>query len=239
MKSQSQRVHTLERDDRARSHAVTSTPMVGDYLKAIYLLQQRDAEVSISRLAAHMGRHASATSTMVQRLTKRDLVAHKLYQGIRLTAAGEQAARTLIRTHRLIETLLVETFGYRWDEVHAEAEALEHHISPCLIERIAAFLGHPTSDPHGDPIPLSDGSIPEQHTVCLADAPLATPLRVVRVLYQDAARLCYLNDLAIALGTMLEVRARAPFDGPLQLLVAAQPHILDYQFAKHILVTIA
>ncbi len=230
--------HMLGHEDNATSSCAKSTPMVEDYLKAIYLLQKHGTEVSITRLSAQLRLQASSVSMMIQRMKKRGLVEHVRYQGIRLTVVGEQAALSLNRTHRLIETLLVETFGYSWAEVHMEAEVLEHYISPRLTERIAAFLGHPTMDPHGDPIPQPDGSLPEQHTICLTDAPLDTPLRVQRVLYQDAARLCYLSELGISLGTVLEMCGRAPFDGPLQLRVAANTYVMDYLFAKHILVAI-
>lgn len=217
-------------------HTPSSTKLE-DYLKAIHTLQQQANRVSVTTLGSLLGVSAGSVSTMVKRLAEQGFVKHEPYQGITLTARGEQEAITLIRTHRLIETLLVKAFGYRWDEVHAEAEALEHHMSPRLIERVAAFLGHPTVDPHGDPIPQADGTITEQRVIPLTNAPLNTPLVVQRVLCQDSARLCYLNELGILPGAMIYVCDCAPFEGPIRLRVASHTHVIDHHFATHILVS--
>lgn len=227
------------RHHTAEQQQVGLTPAVEDYLKAIYTLQQCGERVSTNALCMQLGGlKPGSVSGMLRRLEELRLIQHALYQGALLTPAGERAALNLIRNHRLLETFLVEALGYSWDEVHAEAEALEHHISPRLAARIAAYLGHPTLDPHGDPIPQPDGSLPSCSDQRLSDAPLARPLVLVRVLDQAAARLRYLALLGLTPGTSLTVEARAPFDGPLQLCVAGAQRLLDHRLAQQIVVAV-
>ncbi|GAB4428974.1 MAG: metal-dependent transcriptional regulator [Chloroflexi bacterium OHK40] len=206
-------------------------------MKAIYTLQQRGESASTNALCAQLGGiKPGSVSGMLRQLEERGLIVHQLYRGARLTPAGERVALGMVRNHRLLETFLVEALGYSWDEVHAEAEALEHHISPKLAARIAAWLGEPTTDPHGDPIPRPDGTLPGCSDQRLSDAPVDRPLVIVRVLDQDAARLRYLAELGLTPGATCRVAARAPFDGPLQLCVAGKNHPLDHQLAHQIVV---
>jgi DtxR family Mn-dependent transcriptional regulator len=213
------------------------TPAVEDYLKAIYTLQQRGERVSTSALCAQLGGlRPGSVSGMLRQLEQRGLIIHQLYREVRLTPAGERAALELVRNHRLLETFLVEALGYSWDEVHAEAEALEHHISPRLAARIAARLGEPTADPHGDPIPRCDGSLPEVSEQRLSDLAPGESAEVTRVLAQGDDQLRYLAALGLVPGVTVQVTARAPFDGPFQLAVGSATQVVDSQLARQIFV---
>ena len=226
-----------EEQPHLADHSGGYTPAVEDYLKAIYTLQQRGDSVSTNALCVQLGGiKPGSVSGMLRQLEERGLIVHQLYRGARLTPVGERVALVTVRNHRLLETFLVEALGYSWDEVHTEAEALEHHISSKLAARIAAWLGEPTADPHGDPIPQADGSLPCCGDQRLCDAPIGRSLVVVRVLDQDANRLRYLSELGLTPGAVCTVDARAPFDGPLQLRVAGVTHPLDARLAQYIVI---
>lgn len=217
--------------------SATLTPAVEDYLKAIYTLQQQSGRVSTTALCIQLGGlKPGSVSGMLRQLEERGLVIHQLYHGARLTPAGERAALELVRNHRLLETFLVHVLGYGWDEVHAEAEALEHHISLKLAARIAAYLGEPALDPHGDPIPRCDGSLPTMSDQRLSQLTPSRPAEILRVLAQSDDQLRYLASLGLVPGAVVEIRARAPFDGPLQLVVGATTQVLDFQLAQQIVV---
>lgn len=216
------------------------TPAVEDYLKAIYTLQQDIGEVSTSNLAEQLGGLKPASVTgMVKRLAELHLVTHTPYQGVRLTPLGERVALEVVRHHRLLELYLVEALGYNWDEVHEEAEILEHYISEKFEARIAAQLGDPTFDPHGDPIPTLTGALPLRTEQRLADLPLGTTACVVRVQDQHADRLRYIATLGIVPSAQIEVIAVAPFDGPISVRVNTVTHPLDRRLARRIFVTTA
>jgi DtxR family Mn-dependent transcriptional regulator len=209
------------------------TPAIEDYLKAIYTLQQQGA-VTTSLLGELRGSKPGSVTGMVKKLAEMNLVRHTPYQGVELTAAGERIALEVIRHHRLLELYLVEALGYSWDEVHEEAEKLEHHISEKLEARIAARLGHPTLDPHGDPIPSVEGRLPQSDNLRLADLQVAERARIVRMRDQSAERLRYLADLGLVPGAAVEITASAPFDGPLSLRVGAATYALDRRMARAI-----
>lgn len=215
-------------DDQSRI-----TPAIEDYLKAIYTLQQQGA-VTTSLLGEQRGSKPGSVTGMVKKLAEMNLVRHTPYQGVELTAAGERVALEVIRHHRLLELYLVEALGYSWDEVHEEAEKLEHHISEKLEARIAAHLGHPTFDPHGDPIPSLEGELPQSDDLRLADLKVAERARIVRMRDQSAERLRYLADLGLVPGAAVEVTASAPFDGPVSLRVGQATHALDRRMARTI-----
>src|SRR5690606_21876064 len=153
----------------------------------------------------------SSASGMVAKLARQGLVEHVPYRGIELTSEGRLLARSVLRRHRLIETFLVSELGYTWDEVHAEADLLEHVVSDLLIERIAAKLGNPERDPHGDPIPAVDGSVEEVSTKLLEDLPAGAVGEIVRVWDTDPELLRYLAERSIGLGKRIEVVERQPF----------------------------
>lgn len=218
-------------------HASRITPAIEDYLKAIYTLQQRGGEVSTSLLGEQLGGFKPGSVTgMIKKLAEMNLVTHTPYQGVRLTPAGEKIALEVIRHHRLLELYLVEALGYSWDEVHEEAEKLEHHISEKLEARIAAHLGQPNFDPHGDPIPSLDGNLPNSTDLCLDDLPIGAPGRIVRVRDQSAERLRYLAELELVPGADVQITDSAPFDGPITVRVGDAVKTLDRRLARTIYV---
>jgi DtxR family transcriptional regulator, Mn-dependent transcriptional regulator len=189
---------------------------VENYAKAIYSLQNRTGEpVATNDLADRLQVTPASASGMIKKLADQGLVEHVPYRGVQLTHDGEQVALEVLRHHRLLELYLVEQLGVPWDRVHEEAEALEHVISEDLEARIAAKLGNPTHDPHGDPIPNAKLQIDESTTRSLADLEPGDRGRFVRVSDSDPAMLRYLSERGVALGDALEVLDRQPFGGPL------------------------
>jgi len=210
------------------------TPAHEDYLKAIYLLESNGEPVSNSALAQHMGFAPASATNMVKKLADLHLVTHEPYRGVELTPLGRQVALEILRHHRLIELFLHETLAMPWDRVHAEADKLEHFISEAMEDAMAAVLGNPTVDPHGDPIPSKEGHIDETPGFLLAGAPIGEPLRLIRVLTQDPDRLCYLGSLGLYPDTPIVLRERAPFQGPLLVEVDNTPRALAYEMAEHL-----
>ncbi|MCM3661546.1 metal-dependent transcriptional regulator [Georgenia satyanarayanai] len=185
-----------------------------DYLKAIYAaVEWGGPATSVSALAARMGVSASTASETVRRLADEGLVHHERYGGISLTGRGRQAALAMVRRHRLIETLLVEHLGYEWDEVHDEAEVLEHAVSDLLVERIDRLLGHPVRDPHGDPIPTAGGEVTVPPTRPLAQTPAGEGGRVVRISDAEPQVLRHLADVGVRLDTHVAVLEARPYVG--------------------------
>jgi DtxR family transcriptional regulator, Mn-dependent transcriptional regulator len=205
-----------------------SSEAVEDYAKAIYALQLRAGgqPVGTNALAERLGVTPASTSAMVKKLAERGLVQHEPYKGVALTDAGERVALEVMRHHRLLELYLAEHLGVPWDRVHEEADALEHVISEDLEARIAAKLGQPTHDPHGDPIPDADLRIAEPETVSLASLHIRDRGRFVRVSDSDPEMLRYLEKRGIRIGDELEVLDRQPFDGALTVRVGSGRHVL-------------
>lgn len=204
-----------------------SSPAIEDYSKAIYALEQRDREpVSTNALAERLGVTPASASGMVKRLGELGLVTHQRYRGVLLTDAGRRVALQVIRHHRLLELYLVRDLGVPWDRVHKEAEVLEHVLSDELEELIAAKLGHPTLDPHGDPIPSADLTIDELPTESLDSLPARARGTFVRVSDSDPEMLRYLADRGIAPGDDFEVVDRQPFGGPLFVRFGSDVHPL-------------
>src|SRR5581483_4368923 len=172
---------------------------VEDYAKAIYALEQRtDGAVSTNALADRLGVTPASASGMVRKLGELGYVTHAPYKGVELTETGRRIALEVLRHHRLLELYLAESLGVPWDRVHDEAEVLEHHISEELEELIAAKLGHPTRDPHGDPIPTRELTIDEVQTHPLDALPVGASGRFVRISDADPEMLRYLADRGIA-----------------------------------------
>jgi DtxR family Mn-dependent transcriptional regulator len=209
---------------------------IEDFLKAIYLLQQEHERVQTSMLADALGITAPSTTEMAKKLAKANLVVHEPYRGIQLTPSGERIALEIIRHHRLIELFLVEALGYTWDEVHEEAERMEHAVSERLAERIAQYLSNPRYDPHGDPIPSAEGDVTERLLTPLSEWPLQDRGRVARLVDQSPDMLRYLADKGLIVGAPVEVVARDPFDGPLSLMVSERHQIIGQNVASHVLV---
>jgi DtxR family transcriptional regulator, Mn-dependent transcriptional regulator len=194
---------------------VGTSSAVEDYAKAIYALQQRgEGPVSTNALAERLSVTPASASGMVKRLDELGLVSHVPYHGVELTEAGRRVALETLRHHRLLELYLAEKLDVPWDRVHAEAEVLEHVLSEELEELIAAKLGNPTRDPHGDPIPTADLRVEEVTTCSLAELEPGRRATFVRVSDSDPDMLRYLAARGIAPGATLEVIERQPFDGP-------------------------
>jgi DtxR family transcriptional regulator, Mn-dependent transcriptional regulator len=209
------------------------TAAVEDYLKAIYMLQEGDEAASTNALASRLDVTPAAVSGMLRKLDELGLVEHEPYRGVRLTARGRLVALEVIRHHRLLELFLVESLGMGWDEVHAEAEVLEHVLSEELEELIAAKLGHPAFDPHGDPIPSRELAIADEIGSCeLYDLEPGRHGTFVRVSDADPEMLRFLAERGIAPGARLEVLERQPFDGPLSVRVGKRIHVLGAVLAR-------
>jgi DtxR family Mn-dependent transcriptional regulator len=216
-----------------RSETVEISNAVQDYAKAIWSIAQRsDAPVSTSALADRLHVSPASASAMVKRLESLGLASREPYHGVRLTRAGERVALEVLRHHRLLELYLAEALGMPWDRVHEEAEKLEHAISPELSELIAAKLGNPTHDPHGDPIPTRDGEIDESPTRALADLRPGERGVFSRVSDSNPDMLRYLSERGIAPGDELELAGREPFGGPLTVWANGREHALGDQLAR-------
>ena len=198
-----------------------------NYAKAIYELQPKEGgAVGTSAVARRVGVTPASASAMLKRLADGGLVEHAPYRGVRLTGEGEQLALEMLRHHRLIELFLAEVLEMPWDRVHAEAEVLEHHISEELEELIAAKLGQPARDPHGDPIPSRELDIEEDQSVPLAEVEPGHTTTFVRVSDSDGAMLRYLGERGIQPGVRVHVRSREPFNGPVSVEVEGRKHTL-------------
>jgi DtxR family Mn-dependent transcriptional regulator len=203
------------------------TPAVQDYAKAIYALEQREGgAVSTTALADRMDVTPASASGMVRRLGELGLVTHVPYRGVQLTPSGARVALEVLRHHRLLELYLAESLGVPWDRVHDEAEVLEHVLSEELEALIAAKLGNPTHDPHGDPIPSADLVVEDRPTERLCDQVAGACGRFVRVSDSDPAMLRYLAQRGIAPGDGFEVVERQPFDGPVFVRFGGDVHVL-------------
>ncbi|MEX1019003.1 MAG: metal-dependent transcriptional regulator [Litorilinea sp.] len=207
-----------------------------DYLKAVYVLQSQGIDVTNSALANHLGVSPASATNMVKKLADLKLLHYEPYQSIRLTTGGERVALEVLRHHRLLELYLHQELKLPWDQVHAEAEKLEHVISEALEDAIALALGHPEVDPHGDPIPSKKGKIDTIQGLLLSEAELNRPYRLARVLMQEEDRLRYLGALGLFPNAVVTLLERAPFEGPLLIDVNGVHHALAYDMAKLLLV---
>ena len=213
---------------------------VQDYAKAIYALELREGEaVSTNALAGRLGVTAASASGMVKRLDELGLVEHQPYRGVSLTENGRRVALEVMRHHRLLELYLVKSLGVPWDRVHQEAEVLEHVLSEELEELIAAKLGDPTHDPHGDPIPTRDLTIEEGSTVSLQTLEVGDRGTFTRVSDSDPEMLRFLAERGIAPGDRLEVVEKQPFDGPLFVRFGDHVHVLGGALAQAMRVEVA
>jgi DtxR family Mn-dependent transcriptional regulator len=209
---------------------------IEDFLKAVYMLQQEHDRVQTSALAEALDISAPSITEMAKKLAKANLVAHEPYRGIRLTPEGERVALEIVRHHRLLELFLVRALGYTWDEVHAEAERLEHAVSERLAERIAEYLGNPRYDPHGDPIPSVEGDVYPRDLTPLAEWPREHQGKVERLRDQSPDMLRYLAQKGLVVGAQIEVIASDPFDGPLMLVVDGREQVIGQNVAQYVLV---
>jgi DtxR family Mn-dependent transcriptional regulator len=228
----------------AISHAIE------DYLKAIYELAREGGRASTSALSERLGVKPASVTGMLQKLADPEeaaaekrpvLVNYERHRGASLTPAGEKLALEVIRHHRLIELYLAEALGYNWDQVHSEAEKLEHVISEEFEDRISAFLGDPKRDPHGDPIPTKDGTVEEVGRTTLSEMDAGQTGRVARVRDDDPALLRYLGELGLVPHARVTVDKRGPFGGPLHVRVGggrAAAHALGREVTDRVFVDI-
>ncbi len=211
---------------------------VEDYIKTIYRIRERGDTASTSDIARALNVSAASVTNMAKRLAQMGLTEYEPYQGVRLTDTGNKVALEIIRHHRLLELYLRNVMGYPWDKVHEEAELLEHHISEEFEQKIDEMLGHPTHDPHGDPIPTREGEIAEHNTNPLAAVAAGLHVAIERVSDEDPALLNHLESLGLLPGATLEVVGKEPFEGPLKIRVGEREHMLGYRIANHIFVEV-
>lgn len=213
-----------------------SSESVQDYLKAIYLLEESGEEVTTSAIAARLGVSPASVTSMVKRLASAGRLRHQRYQGVELTARGREMALEVIRHHRLLEAYLNKALGMDWDRVHEEAEVLEHAISEEFEDLIDKFLGHPTHDPHGDPIPPKKGHHREvKHSVLSSFS--QGPAQIERVSDRDPEALRYLDQLGLRPGARITIEEQAPFGGPVWVKVGRKRHALGRDLAQTIYVS--
>jgi DtxR family Mn-dependent transcriptional regulator len=222
----------------SRGSAVPSLT-VENYVKTIYLIagrQPADQAVSTGELAQRMNVSPGTVTGMLKTLSEADLATYTPYEGARLSPAGERLALKVLRRHRLVELFLAQTLEMPWDEVHEEAEHMEHAVSDRLVDRIEAFLGFPSVDPHGDPIPRADGSLIEPEGKALSTLPRGQRFRVVRVVDQDPAFLRYLTECGLDLGAEGDLAENRPEAGALVLRIGDRSVALGFEAAAKVLV---
>lgn len=212
------------------------TGPVEDYLKAIYELERSGKPAETNAIAGLLNIAPASVSGMVRRLADQGLITHERYHGARLTTGGRRAALKTLRRHRVIESYLTSALGYSWDRVHDEAERLEHAASDELIDRMAAAIGEPETDPHGAPIPTREGTLQERPAVPLSSLDAGESARVERVSDNNPDRLRYLAELGIVPGVKVKVEAREPFEGPIALNVDDASRTIGSELASQILV---
>lgn len=202
----------------AREHGISVA--MQDYLKAIYRLQQDDDRVTTLNLANELGLSGPSATNMIKRLAELALVEHSRYHGVRLTPSGGKIALEVIRHHRLLELYLAEAMGFDWDQVHEEAERLEHHVSAEFETRMDELLGHPKFDPHGDPIPSRLGDVPPTQWVWLSELPNGSKAILRRVSDRDSQQLRFLSEIGLVPGEILDVvDAVAEHDGDSRVII--------------------
>jgi DtxR family Mn-dependent transcriptional regulator len=210
----------------------TLTRSVEDYLKAIYRLSPQGRPAATSEIAQRLELSPASVSGMVKRLSEQGLLEHIPYKGVQLTSEGRRAALRMLRRHRLIEAYLVAFLGFTWDTVHDEAERLEHAVSDTLVDRMAAVLGHPTADPHGDPIPTSEGDILELASTPLAEVPAGATVEICQVEEGQPDRLRYIASIGLRPGVRVTVVDRQPFQGPITIAVDGDTHVIGHELAQ-------
>lgn len=208
-----------------------------NYIKSIYHLQQETGLVNTNSLAAEMQTRPASVTDMLKKLKTKKLLQYERYRGFKLNDNGKKIALSVVRKHRLWEFFLANKLGFEWDKVHAIAEELEHVSSNELIQRLEIFLGSPAFDPHGDPIPDSNGKIPQLKQLSLSAVPLQQTAMVSSVTNQTAQMLEMLKHYHIIIGTQLKVTKRFAFDGSMEIKVSKKAAcIISEQVAKNVFV---
>ncbi|MFQ5639314.1 MAG: metal-dependent transcriptional regulator [bacterium] len=213
------------------------TQATQDYLKIIYKLASQRKSVTTNAIAERMEVSQASVTGMFKKLAELKLIRHTPYRGVELTGSGRKIALEIIRHHRLLELYLAEALGYSWDEVHDEAERLEHVISEEFESRMAEFLGHPTTDPHGAPIPSKEGKIIERSLIALTKADIGKKVKIAQVSDSDREMLRYLGGIGIYPEVEIEILGKAPFNGPLHIKLGKQTHHLGQTVTDSIFVS--
>jgi len=212
------------------------TKAIEDYLKTIHALHIHGARVSTSSIAERLGVAQASVTGMIKKLAELKLVEHSPYHGVELTSAGNKIALEIIRHHRLLELYLAEAMGYSWDKVHDEAEKLEHFISEEFEDKMDAFLGKPTVDPHGAPIPTKEGHLHKHDYLSLLNVEPGRHVCILEVLDDDPEKLRYLGKLGLFPKSELFIVSKGPFNGPIEIRIGAETHHLSAEVASVIFV---
>ncbi len=212
------------------------TTAVEDYLKVVYELLREEGRATTTAIAERLNVAPASVSGMFKKLTEMKLIEHTPYQGVVLTPTGEKLALEVIRHHRLVELYLAEALGVPWDEVHDEANRLEHAISPAIADRMAAALGHPATDPHGSPIPRKDGTIAAVATRRLSDLRPGETGIVAEIIDEDPAVLRLVADLKLFPRTEVRVVARDAATGALTVLIDEAERTLATDVASRVFI---
>jgi DtxR family Mn-dependent transcriptional regulator len=212
------------------------TKAIEDYLKTIHSLHTYNAKVSTSAIAERLGVAQASVTGMIKKLAELKLVEHSPYHGVELTSAGTKIALEIIRHHRLLELYLAEAMGYSWDKVHDEADKLEHFISEEFEDKMDAFLGQPTVDPHGAPIPTKEGHLPTQDYQSLMDVEPGRKVRILQVSDDDPEKLRYLGKIGLFPKSEIFVVSKGPFNGPVEIKIGDDIHHLSAEVAGVIFV---
>lgn len=209
-----------------------------NYLKTIYHLSEGGFKaVLTNEIAAVLNTKAATVTDMIKKLSSKEFIEYEKYYGVNITKKGKQLALSIVRKHRLWETFLVQKLNFQWDQVHDVAEQLEHIHSPLLIEKLDEFLGHPTADPHGHPIPDKNGRIKQEKQLVLKDAIINKPLYVCAVRNGSPAFLQYLSKIGVQIGAKVLVTERIEFDGSLEVSIKDNnPQLISRNAAENILV---
>ena len=219
------------------THEQRITASMEDYLKAVYRLEHNGAPVTTQRLADELKFSGPSVTNMVKRLAELRLLTHNPYHGVQLTPAGQQVALEVVRHHRLLELYLSEALGFDWDQVHAEAEKLEHHVSEELEARMERILGFPEFDPHGDPIPTRAGELPKRPDISLTELEVGRSVLVTRVSDRHPEHLRFLGEMGLKPGIALTVLEKMPFGGPVRVTIERDEHLIPLAVAETIRVT--
>ncbi len=214
------------------------SPQMEDYLKAVYLIRERADSVTTTAIATALSVTPASVTGMIKKLAELKLVRHTPYQGVELSKSGEKIALEIVRHHRLLELFLIEALGYSWDEVHAEADVLEHVISEEFEERVAARLGYPVVDPHGDPIPAKDGTITAVAQQALLQLAIGCSATITRVSDRNSAMLRYAAELGLRPGVRVTLIGAEPFGGSLRLKIGRAECTIGRELAAQVFVTI-
>ena len=207
---------------------------VEDYLKVIYQLETEGPGATTNNIAEMMEVSSASVTNMLKRLARLNLIEHTSYKGAKLTQVGCKIALEILRHHRLLELYLKEIMGYGWDEVHEEAEKLEHHISEQFEDKIAELLNYPTHDPHGDPIPTKDGIMPKMALLPLTDASINNQYIIGRVRDQESELLRYFEKIGVIPGVQIRIIDKAPFNGPILVKLEDVEKTIGFNIAEQV-----